>query len=140
MVCPFAERVPVVFGSGYSCVRIFFATVSMRSAGMMFPANGWPVGRVVNDSIDLAEVAGAHRQRRHRRQERLPLLFAMPLVVAEEERLVLDQRAAERATELVLREVRFGAAGAVVEKVVRIERVVAVELEAAAVETCWCRT
>ena len=47
--------------------------------------------------------------------------------------------AAERAAELVLLEVRLGAAGAVVEEVVRVERVVAVELEAAAVQRVRAR-
>ena len=69
-----------------------------------------------------------------------PCVFAVALVVGEEEGLVLEDRAAERAAELVLLEIGLGAAGAVVEEVVGVERVVAVELEAAAVEACSCRT
>ena len=63
----------------------------------------------------------------------------MALVVAEEERLVLEHRAAEGAAELVLLEVRLGAAGAVVEEVVGVEGVVAEELEGAAVELVGAR-
>ena len=61
-----------------------------------------------------------------------PELLAVALIVGEEERPVAEERAAQRAAELVLLEVRLGAARAVVEEVVGVERVVAVELEAAA--------
>jgi hypothetical protein len=46
------------------------------------------------------------------------------LVVTEEERSVLEDRAAERSAELVLLEVRFAAVRAIVEEVVRVERVI----------------
>ena len=58
----------------------------------------------------------------------------MALVVGEEEGLVLEHRAADGAAELVLLELGLGASGAVVEEVVGVERVVAVELEAAATQ------
>src|SRR5205085_6927238 len=59
---------------------------------------------------------------------------AVALVVPEEEGLVLEDGAAEGAAKLVLLEVRLLATGAVVEKVVGVECVVAVELEAAAAQ------
>jgi hypothetical protein len=44
VVWPFdAWRVPAVFGSGYSCVRMLRATVSTRLLGIWFPGNGCPV-------------------------------------------------------------------------------------------------
>ena len=89
-------------------------------------------GRIVDDARQLGEVTRPHFHRRDRRQRRHALCLAMPLIVTKEERLVLEDRAAQSATELVLLEVRFGAAGAVVEKVIGVERVVAVELESAA--------
>ncbi len=89
--------------------------------------------RVVDDAVDLREVARAHLGRRHRREVRLPLRDAQPLVVEEEERLVLDDRAAVGAAEHMLAEGRLLASGAVVEEVVRVEPVVAQELERAAV-------
>ena len=111
----------------------------MRFAGMTLPGNGWPVTRVVDDAGQLGEIARPHGHRRHGGEEGLPQPLAVPLVVGEEERPVPEQRAAERAAELVLLEVRLGAAGAVVEEVVGVERVVAVELEAAAVRDVGAR-
>ncbi len=67
-----------------------------------------------------------------------PSALAMALVVGEEERLVLEHRAADGAAELVLLELRLAAAGAVVEEVVGVERVVAVELERRCRAGCWC--
>ena len=60
------------------------------------------------------------------------MCLAAALVVAEKERLVLEHRSAEGAAELILREVGLGTVRAVVEEVVRIEGIVAVELESAA--------
>ena len=90
--------------------------------------------RVVNDTRQLGKVAPPHGQARHRRESRHSLCLAAALVVAEEERLVLEHRAAEGAAELILREIGLGTVRAVVEEVVRVEGIVAVELEAAAVQ------
>src|SRR4029450_3255107 len=78
-------------------------------------------GGVVDRARQLREVAGTHRERGYGRDERLPLLFSMALIVGEEERLVLHDRTAERSTELILLEVGLGAAGTVVDVGVRVE-------------------
>ena len=87
--------------------------------------------RVVDEAVQFGEIPGTHGHRRHSGQERLPEQLAVPLVVGEKEGPIAEQRTTERAAELVLLEVRLGAAGAVVEEVVGVERVVAVELESA---------
>ena len=63
--------------------------------------------RIVDDAVDLGEVTRAHLRRRHRRQIGRALVDAVALVVEEVEGLVLDDRAADRAAELVLAEVRL---------------------------------
>ncbi len=95
--------------------------------------------RVVDGAVDLGEVALAHLRRGHGREVGLAGPDAQALVVGEEERLVLDDRPAEGGAELVLREVRLRAAGLVQEEVVRIEAIVAQELEHAAVEVVRAR-
>ncbi len=90
--------------------------------------------RVVDDARQLGEVAGPHGQRRDRGQCRHALRLAVTLIVTKEERLVLEDRAAQGAAELILFEVRLGPARAVVEEVVGIERVVPHELEGAAAQ------
>ena len=70
----------------------------------------------------------------------LALHAAETFVVAEEEDLVLDDRAAGRGAELVLAEFAFGAPGVVFEPVGGVELVVAEELPCGAVEASWCRT
>jgi len=80
--------------------------------------------RIVDDPRNLREIATPHRERRHRRQKRLPLRLTVPLVASEEEGLLLENRAAERAAELILLEVGLWPSCAVVEEVVGIERIV----------------
>ncbi len=60
--------------------------------------------RVVNASGDGAEVAVAHRHRRNRRADDIPEVVDRSLVIAEEEELVADDRAAK--CESTLREFR----------------------------------
>ena len=90
--------------------------------------------RVVDDAGQLGEVPLAHAHRGHGREVGLGRGQPQALVVREDERLVLDDRAADRAAELVLREVALRPSRAVVEPVVGVEGIVAQELEDAAVE------
>ena len=93
---------------------------------MTLPGNGWPVSgsRIVGDA---GEVAAALRLRQHRARVGRALLVLEPLVVAEHEQPVPHQRAADRAAELVLLQLRLGGR----EVVLRLEPVVAVELPGA---------
>ena len=95
--------------------------------------------RVVDDAIELGKIARAHLRRRHRRQVRRALVDVVALVVEEVERLVLDDRAADRAAVLVLAEVGLRPAGEIVEVVVLVELRVAQELEAAPVHGVGAR-
>src|SRR5205814_2943562 len=61
------------------------------------------------------------------------------LIVEKEEGLVFRNRAAERAAELALPEIRFVTPSAVVEEVVGVENAVAEEFEAAAVDDVGAR-
>src|SRR5262249_28771680 len=87
--------------------------------------------RIENRPVQFRKVAVPHRVARYRRQERLPLPLPMRLVRPEEERLVLEDRPADRAAKLILLELRFRASGPVVEEGVRVKRRVAMELERA---------
>ena len=89
--------------------------------------------RVVDDLGQLREIPLPHQLGWDRGQERLALADFVPLEVAEEERAIVDQRAAERAAVLVLAEIGLRASRTIVEEVVRVERVDAQEFEAAAV-------
>ena len=80
--------------------------------------------RVVNRSHP-AEVTAAHRVCRLGQHGGACSVHTQPLVVAKEECLVLPDRAAERAAELILLELRLRG----IEELPRIERVVAKELE-----------
>ncbi len=75
-----------------------------------------------------AEQARLFRGRRHQADARDALVIAQPLVVAEPERAVLDERAADRRAELVALPLRFRRAERVREEVGRIQPVVAQEL------------
>ncbi len=89
-------------------------------------------GRIVNRHRELGEVAGAHLHRRHGRHEGEALRQLEALVVAEEERLVLLQRTADAAAELILIERRLRPGGR--EEVAGVEPIVPVELETRSVE------
>src|SRR5439155_13958747 len=93
-----------------------------------------PRERVVDDPVDLGKIAVPHFFRRNGREKRLPLIDAIPLIVAEEERLALDNRSAERGAELMLAEGGLGPPRPVVEEIVRVEGIVSEELERVAVE------
>src|SRR5262249_46622121 len=80
------------------------------------------------------EIAGPHFQRRNRRQVRLSLFHTVALIVDEKERPVLRDRAAAGPAELMLTEIGLRTTRAVVEEVVRVERIVTQELEAASVQ------
>ena len=90
--------------------------------------------RVVNDTGHFTEIAPPHAFGGHGRQEGLPLAHAIALIAAEEEGLRPQHGPAERAAKLMLAEVGRFAAGALVEKVVGVERVVAEELVGVALE------
>ena len=105
--------------------------------GMRFPGKGWRTAqggavRVV-DQRQSREVAGSHRIRGDR--ERTGQRFPDPLafVVGEEERSILDHRSAQASAELVLAE-RRDRRRLRIEKILRVENIVAHELEQAAVE------
>src|SRR5207253_8985348 len=78
----------------------------------------------------LREIAVAHLRRRHGRQHGLRLPDVEAHVVREEKRPALRDRPAERAAELVLVELAF----LLLEEVAGVERVVAKEFEAGAVQ------
>ena len=79
----------------------------MRFAGMVLfgkrlaHAGGRIERRRIVDDVAAGEVALAHQVARHRSRLQQRLVLAAPLVVAEEERPVLDHRAADRAPDLV---------------------------------------
>ena len=85
--------------------------------------------------LNSLEIAAPHARGRHRGDDRAALVLPQPLVVAEEERLVPEDRTAERAAELVRVEGRLGGG----EEVPGVERLVAVVLEHRAAELVGAR-
>ena len=92
---------------------------------MMLPANGCLVSGSKIGGAERREIAAPHLGGRDRGNHGPALVLAQALVVAEEERLVAQQRSAERAAELMGVERRLGRR----EEVPRVERLVAVVLE-----------
>jgi hypothetical protein len=86
-----------------------------------------------------AEVAGTLRLREHQQVGRRAGFVAVALVVAEAEQLVLHDRPAEGAAELVLLEHRLGL-GAGREVVARLQGVVAVGIPTPHPTVCCCQT
>ena len=118
----------------------------MRFAGMMLPGNAVrtmrPFSRraVAGSKIWMPwreqrrEVAVALRLGRHGELRRLGELIVEPLDGGEEERLVLEDRAAEHAAEALVVERRLGTALPFEEEVVRAELLVAIVIVAFAAE------
>ena len=95
--------------------------------------------RVVDRRRRRGEVAIPHRGRRHRPEAVGHLAIEGALVAAEEERLVADDRAAERAAELVLAGLGLLFGGRQ-EVGPRLERLVVEVLEARAAKRVACRS
>jgi hypothetical protein len=73
-----------------------------RLGGMTLPGKGClPRERIVDHVADLGEDPLPHERGRHRQHGRPALVQPQPLVIAEEERLVRRDRAAEGRPELV---------------------------------------
>ena len=101
----------------------------------MLPANGCLVSGSKIGVPNAREIAAPHLGGRDRGNHGAALVLAQALVVAEEERLVAQQRSAERAAELMRVERRLGRR----EEVARVERLVAVVLEQRAAELVGAR-
>ena len=85
---------------------------------------------IVDRNAGLREIAAAKVRRRNVADGTACRCgLARALIIGEEERLVVDDRSAHRASKLVLVERRFRQSGGVGEEVVRVEIVVAQELE-----------
>ena len=98
---------------------------------MVFPGKGWPVR---GSRTARREAPGALVGRGHAGEARHPAGDAGPLVVHEEEGLVLDDGPAEVAPELLLVVRRLGRSRALREEVVRVHVLVAVEAVGRAVD------
>ena len=95
---------------GRGCRR---ANGSMRSGGMVLPGNGWPVS---GSRMAVEKMPGAVARGGHAGDAGDAAGDARAFVVGEEERLVLDDRAAEVGAELVLVVRRASAGSARFEK------------------------
>ena len=95
-------------------------------------------GQRIVDGL-AAEVAGPHLGRRHGADERVRRGVARPLVAAEEERAVADDRPAERAAELVVAKRRLREARLLREILLLVEGVIPEELECRPLELVRAR-
>ena len=120
-------------------------TLRRRARKLRRSAGGIPIGaalrqRIVDGNhvavlvLEIREVAVVHRRRRHGSGEQHAFPVAVAFVVAEEEQLVLENRAADAAAELVLHERRTIHSRAVAEEGVGIQHLVAKVLVQTAVE------
>ena len=101
----------------------------MRFAGMRLPGNCTPVTRIDNRRRNARQIAGAPLGRCQGPQGRATGLLPYPLIVGEKENAISDDRPAKCAAEDILPEVVLRRVVAVVRPGVRIERVIAKELE-----------
>ena len=70
-------------------------------------------------------------------EEHLTPSLTTPLLRPEEENPVLNNRAIEVATEVVVFQLWFGLTGPVEEEAIRVERIISIELEQSAMELDW---
>src|SRR5262249_54441393 len=90
--------------------------------------------RIAKNRADGAEVARLFRARGQRAQGRRRVAAnPLPFLAAKEEQFALHRRTAEAPAKVVIAQSRLGGAGLLVEERIRVERVVAAVLEAAAV-------
>ena len=95
-----------MFGSGMSRSR-FCACGDRREAGIRFPSNCRrsasvaAAGRIEDVDAQAAEIALTLGRCWHAQQRRPAGVAPRPLIVAEEEQLVLRDRTAERGAELI---------------------------------------
>ncbi len=130
----------VVFGSAYSFRNAWPAGLR-RSAGMRLPGNGCAGQRIdrrrrrAARDPRAAEVAVALGLRSARTRARtVPRVLLVPLRRCEEMQLVLDDRSANRAAEVVALQLVLRLVRSLEEVVLRVQRVAAAEVEAAAAE------
>ena len=112
----------------------------MRLAGMRLPGNGCAGQRIDRDrrassrQSDGPLKSPAARPASARTRARRAAILDVPLDVAEEVQLVPDDRAADRPAEVVALQLVLRLVVLLEEVVLRVQRVVAPEVEAAAAE------